>query len=970
MSWQFTHAPWLLALLPAWGWIVFWALKSDAQLGPVRRWTALAIRLTGATLIILAIAGLQWKRPVEGVNVLFLLDRSDSVPSVQQEAALKLANQLAAARQRDDRGGLLVFGTEAALETEVNRVLDKVKIDAVVPTERTDIAAAIRLGTAAFPETGMKRLVLLSDGNENLGDAMTALLSARPLGVRLDVVPLGVQRTNDISVQRLSLPNRVKKGQTFDAKIFVNADRAQSAALRIVQNQQVLGERTVQLSRGKNLFTFPQTLTNEGFYTYSVFLDAVGDNVPQNNQAGSFVAVVRGEPIVLVVSGDPQAAADAELIAALRNSRLQVKNIRVEQFPETLPELQDYDAVFLSNVAAGDLGDPALQRLQSAVRDFGIGLVCVGGDQTYAAGGYRGTPLEAVLPVNMELDSKKVLPNGAVALVMHGMEFNNGNQVARDCALGVLDALGPEDEMGVVLWNGIEQWLAPMTKAANKRRLGRLIAGMNQGDMPSFHSPMAMAFTGLKKSKAHIKHMIVFSDGDPGPPSTQLMQEIVDNKITVSTVLISGHSGPERMQQIAALGQGRYYDVQNPAQLPQIFIKEAAVILKSAIFEEPFVPTLAGPSEIVRGISEFPQLLGYVCTTPKARAELPLVSDKGDPVLAHWQFGLGRTVAFTSDAKAKWARQWLGWAQYRQFWAQAAQWSLRRLEPSDLNAEVNIDQGQGQLVVDALDAEGNYRNFLRLQATVVGPRGDNSLVRLEQTGPGHYEAKFLTKEVGTYLLHLMELQDGNVVRSQVVGANVNYSPEFSAPEPNLPLLSRLAEAGGGKILDPSDPADNPFLRDRHKSYQPLDWWEWLLKAAVLLFVVDVGVRRIQLERSEVLRAWAAVRRLLLFWKPGLRPAEGDPSLAVLLARRDQVRTQQQTSGLAGVKASLAQSRPELFQPQEAPAAPILPPASAPEAASASPEGKPPEDPPQGPEPPPSTTSRLLDAKRRARKRME
>src|SRR5690349_23932666 len=145
--------------------------------------------------------------------------------------------------------------------------------------------------------------------------------------------------------------------------------------------------------------------------------------------------------------------------------------------------MQSYDAIFLSNVAAGDLGTDSQKLLESAVRDFGVGLVCVGGDQTYAAGGYRGTPLEATLPVNMELDSKKVLPKGALALVMHGMEFTNGNLVARDTAIGALNALGPQDEMGVVLWDGSERWLFPMTVVGDKKEQGIKIARMNQGDL-------------------------------------------------------------------------------------------------------------------------------------------------------------------------------------------------------------------------------------------------------------------------------------------------------------------------------------------------------------------------------------------------------------------------------------------------------------------------------------------------------
>ena len=371
--------------------------------------------------------------------------------------------------------------------------------------------------------------------------------------------------------------------------------------------------------------------------------------------------------------------------------------------------------------------------------------MCIGGDQTYAAGGYRGTPLESTLPVSMELDSKKVLPSGTVAMVMHGMEFMNGNQIARDCAIGVMDALGPQDEMGIVLWDGNDRWLFPLTKIGpNRADLGRKINGMSQGDLPSFQNVMSLAHVGLKNSSANLKHMILFSDGDPGAPSAQLMQSIVGDKITVSTVLIAGHAGPDTMMWSADHGHGRFYNVNNAGQLPQIFIKEAAVILKSAIFEEPFKPKLVAASELTRGIgaNEYPQLKGYVCTSPKARAEVPLVSDKGDPVLAHWQYGLGRAVAFTSDAKAKWAQGWLGWDKYRQFWSQTAQWSLRRVENADFTTEVTVDNGDGHLSVEALDERGDYQNFLNLQTTIVSPKGDRQSVRLEQTGPGHYEAHF------------------------------------------------------------------------------------------------------------------------------------------------------------------------------------------------------------------------------------
>ena len=955
MNFQFTNPWYLLLLPPSLAWVVWLAWKSDVQINIWRRWISFLLRVVIVTLTVLAIAGLQWRKPLEGMNVFFLLDRSDSVPSAQQEAARDLANKFAAQKAEVDKAGVLVFGTDAAIEFQPSAAFKLEKVQAVVPTERSDIGSALRLGTAAFPENGQKRLVLFSDGNENSGDAMNALLAAKPLGVTVDVVPLGVSRKNDVAVQKVAIPSNLKKGQTFDVKIFANSDQNTDATVRLYRNEQLLGEQKVQLSAGKNLFTFPQTLSEPGFYSYNVQIDAAGDLLPQNNKATSFTHV-RGNPRILIVSSDPQP--DQQLALALQSSKLEVKLAGVNGFPGSLAEIQSYDAIFLSNVAAGDLGEDSMKLLESAVRDFGVGLVCIGGDQAFAAGGYRGTPLEETLPVDMELNSKKVLPSGAVALVMHGMEFNNGNQVARDCAQGVLDALGPSDEMGVVLWDGRDQWLFPMTKVGDKKELRRSIAGMNQGDLPSFQNVMSMANEGLKKTTANLKHMIVFSDGDPGPPTQELMSDILGNRITVSTVLIAGHAGPDTMMWIAEHGKGRFYDVRTPEQLPQIFIKEAAVILKSAIFEEPFKPQLAASSELLRGIgaAEYPTLRGYVCATPKPRAEIPLVSDKGDPVLAHWQFGLGRAVAFTSDAKSKWAADWLGWSKYRQFWSQVAQWSLRKIDNADFTTEVAVEKGEGHISVEALDEQGNYRNFLNLQTAVVSPKGEKVAVRLEQTGPGHYEAKFPTKEVGSYLLNLMDLKDGQLRASQVLGASVNYSPEFQASEPNLNLLKRLAESGGGKMLDPD--TDNPFLHERQKTFQPRDWWEWLLKMAIVLFPLDVGIRRIQIGREEWLKVTETLRRWLLFWKPVPKPSESDDSLATLLARRDQIRSSQPTA--------IAEPKADLFTPKT----PVVIPNKATEGDEvAAGETQQTSDTPKQ-EAPTTTTSRLLEAKRRAKQKLE
>lgn len=959
MNLQFTHPYWLLLAPAGLAWILWFCLKSDVHLAPWRRWTSGVVRVLVALLLVGAIAGAQWLRPLEGMNVFYLLDRSDSVPSSQQEGARDYVNKSFGHKKELDKAGVLVFGSDAGLEFSPNPVVDLQKVLAVVGTERTDIAGAIRLATAAFPETGQKRIVLISDGNENLGDAIGAVQSAQPLGVTVDVVPVGASRGQDVAVQKLSLPNNLKKGQTFDVKIFAQADRPQTAKVRLYRNDEFLDTAEVQLSAGKNLFSFPQTLDQPGFYSYDIQVEGQYDLLPQNNRAVNFT-YVRGDPTILVVTHDVEG--DRQLAQALQQSRLEVKLADLSGFPSSLAEMQTYDAIFLSNIAAGDLGTDQMRLLESAVRDFGVGLVCIGGDQSFAAGGYRNTPLATVLPVDMELSSKKVLPSGALVLVVHATEFPNGNQWARDIAYAALKTLGPQDEMGIVLWDGSEKWLFELTKVGDGREMGRKISGMNPGDMVSFQNVMDMAHKALVKSRGSLKHMVVFSDGDPTAPTQEQVRAVVGDKITVSTVMIGGHVSPETMTWMADLGRGRFYDVRSPTQLPQIFLKEAAVILKSAIFEEPFQPKVTSASELIRGIggAEFPRLLGYVATSSKPRAETPIVSEKGDPILAHWQYGLGRAVAFTSDAKPKWAQNWLSWPKYRQFWSQVAQWSLRKIDNADFVTDVSVDRSEGTISVEALDSAGNFRNFLTLEAVVVSPKGDRVNVMLEQTGPGHYEAKFPTKEVGAYLINLMEKQEGRLAGSQVLGASVNYSPEFAASEPNLNLLRRIAETGGGRMLDLALPAINPFESNRQKTFQPRDLWEWLLRLAIVLFPLDVAIRRIQLDRAEWEKFFALAKAKLIFWRSTARPAAPEESLEALLARRDAVRSRTNAASPKQAPGSETVPNPDLFRPVYAPKVELEPPSPAGRAAA-------PESAPAAAPAPAETTSRLLAAKRRAQR---
>jgi hypothetical protein len=389
--------------------------------------------------------------------------------------------------------------------------------------------------------------------------------------------------------------------------------------------------------------------------------------------------------------------------------------------------------------------------------------------------------------------------------------------------------------------------------------------------------------------------------------------------------------------------------------------------LKSSIFEEPFTPEVYTYTEPLRGLDGFPQMLGYVATSPKPRAELALVSEKGDPLLAHWQYGLGRTVAFTSDAKARWASPWLGWPNFGKFWTQIARWTFRRLLSSDFEAVVEVDGTEGRIRVDALDERGNFLNFLDLKGRVVDPDGESREVLLEQTGPGQYEATFPAGKVGAYMVNLVQQDAGQVVSTQVAGTAQSYSPEFQALQADSGLLEQIADRTGGIVLDS---VGDPFEHDRQVTEVPKDLLEGLLIWALILFLADVGVRRVMIERSQLQAAWAWV----LKWVPRRQAAERDESMSVLLERKAALRRQtarqprQEPAGEQAQKKTAAKAppkrKPRAKKPVPDDAGKIEKPGvSKPDAAE---KEKP--EPEAGAGDSSSFTQQLLEAKKRAREK--
>ena len=508
------------------------------------------------------------------------------------------------------------------------------------------------------------------------------------------------------------------------------------------------------------------------------------------------------------------------------------------------------------------------------------------------------TPIEKALPVDMQIPALKVKGKAAMVMIMHASEIPEGNYWQAVVAQEALKTLSSYDYAGLLHWQGQESWLFTLREIGSaKPAMLRAIDRMTPGDMPDMNPSLAMAGRALRqKTDAMSKHIIIISDGDPTAPTPQVISQLKAAKVTVTTVLTAAHGndirGAQVMQELARATNGRFYNVTNPRALPRIYQKEARLISRPLIFEGPpaaWNPVMAYQSEPLLGLpQDLPPISGLVLSSVKENelVEVPITSPNPagqlNPVLAHWNYGLGRSVAFTSDAGRKWTTQWPSWENYSAFWSQLVRWALRPVDRGNLNVSLRREEGQVKVVIDALDADNEFLNFLRFQGIVNRPNRELDApaeqVELVQVAPGKYEGTIQNAEArGNYFVTLGYRGPDGEQGVITTGLSVPYSDEYRDLRSNPLLLESLADATGGEVFswkttpegrlngEGTAAVADVFRRDPNvqppRSYRPI--WHWLLWSAALVFVGDVGVRRIAPDFDRIKRnladSWQKIR---------------------------------------------------------------------------------------------------------------
>jgi uncharacterized membrane protein len=864
----------LLLLVPAIGLTVGLHLASRRRVGAGRRRLAVIVRTLLLTALVLALAGFRLVLPVDRLATVYVVDLSDSVGEPGRQDALVWLRESLKAMPEGDVAGIVGFGRAALVERLPQETRDLDRIASTPVRSATDIGAALRLASALFPDDAQKRIVLVSDGNDTTGSGQSEAALAAARGIQIETRAVGLGSGNEVVVDRLTTPSTARIGEEIEAVAEISSTVAQPATVRLFADGAPVAEQLVDLEVGPNRVTFQVKPTEAGFHSFRAVVEAGRDTFNQNNRADSDT-IVKGEPRVLILAGDQGVGSD--LVKALRTERQTVDTLVPEQLPSGIDGLLAYDSIVLVDVSRLRLTTPQLGALQQYVRDFGRGLVMIGGPKSYGAGGYEDTPIEETLPVDMGVKDQQKQPDVALVVVIdksgsmdacHCNTFDRGSgmpagmagvrkvDIGKEAILRAAAAMTARDQLGVVAFDEAAHWVVQTQPLGEIGDLRGSIAGIQPLGQTNIFAGLDGAVKSLETTTATRRHIILLTDGwsTSGQYDAILAQMKADG-ITLSTVGAGGGANPF-LASLAQKGGGRFYPAANPASIPDIFLKETQQVAGQQIIEEPFHPILTSQSPILRGIDALPQLLGYNGTTAKAAAQTVLVTARDDPLLAQWQYGLGRSVAWTSDSTGRWAKSWLGWNGFSRFFSQLVSWTFPGEETGGIEASFVTDGNQTKLRVESVAEDGSPRDFYQTAVAMTTPDLSSKAIGLAQVAPGVYEAPIGELDPGAYVVRVSQTRAGSAALGRTLGLVAPTPAEYRVLGTNDAFLATLRAATAGRAIEAPEAA---WVHDLTTNAASTDLWPTLLLVALLLWPLDVALRRVSIGRRELgdARRWLA-----------------------------------------------------------------------------------------------------------------
>jgi Mg-chelatase subunit ChlD len=818
-----------------------------------KRASILLFRAGVFTFLALALAGISIKWTIDTTTTMFVVDASDST-GMFRETTEKFIRDALPLKTKKDKTGIITFGSDSLIEQFISKNNTFGKLETKPIGTYTNIENGLTTALSLLPQNNKKRVVLITDGEENEGTAYKIAPSLLEQNIDFKVFKIEKTEGNEVAVDSVTIPEKINLGDEFTIVTNITSTVSTSAKVTLYNGREKRGEMEVALQKGKNRFVFKDTAESGGFKSYKVVVEPAADTEIKNNEYSSFTNIQDKPKILLIEDKNGEAS---ELEKMLIVSKMDYKKINAAAAPRNIEELNQYKTVITCNVHIDSLNKGFLNAIEPYVKDFAGGFIATGGDEGFILGEYLNTPLEKVLPVYMDMRGKKSIPEmGLVLVIDRSGSMSGGNQhvkkidLAKDAAIKAADTLRDIDEIGVIAFDDQVEWAVKRQKAASrtdiKNKIGSIAIRGGTTILPSLEE----AYKSLKESKTKIKHIILLTDGQAENSGYDpLIEKLKKEKTTVSTVAVGKDSDTRLLQSIAKKAGGRYYYTDENTNIPRIFAKEIFMAANVYLNEREFTPVLNSNHQILNGVltdNKLPNLFGYIGSSPKETARMILKSDEEDPILSVWQYGLGKAVAWNSDISGKWSKNYITWDKNLKLWQNIINYTVENYGDEGGHVDINNVGSKGEITLTTKNAGED----LAVSTVVMAPDLTSKEVKLNPSSPGKYTGSFDMKETGVYMVNVRQNKGEQVLAAINSAAALQYSPEYKiAAEGSNNLDKMLSEMGVSYIKSSSE----VFAGELKEVSSKTNLTPYFLTIALILFLFDIVIRKLSLSIRDLLK---------------------------------------------------------------------------------------------------------------------
>ena len=739
-------------------------------------------RILVIIFIVCAMADITLSIKGKNISTIFILDVSDSMSNFK-EKGIEFIDKALEEMPKNNKAGVVVFGDNASIDKVMDNKKEYSGIKSAPLKSATNIEEAINTSFSLFDKNASKRIVLITDGEENKGDLLNSVVLLNKENIDLKVYKVSNESGNEVYVESVKVPDNISIGEEFTVTTTIESNVQTKGKLTLFSGRDKKAEEEVEIQKGTNTFVFKDVQTTGGFKNYRVLIETDEDTNGINNEYSCFTNVI-APPNILVIQGKENSALG--VIEILKNTSCNYNIVSPNSAPRNLNELLEYKTIVLCDVHKDDLNSGFMDNIESYVKDYGGGVVTFGGENSYALGGYKNTSLEKILPINMDKKGKNEVPPISISLIIDksgSMSSGNGEvsklTLAKEAAMNALDSLRESDEINVIAFDDTYQNVVEMQSVGDIKNIKEMIGGITVGGGTSIYPALEQGYKAQLNSKGKIKHIILLTDGEDSfslSNYTSLVNDIKNEGITLSTVSVGEDANESLLQTLANQGSGRYYHTDKYTDIPRIFAREVLLSAGTYIINEEFTPSISSNSEILSGINTkegIPNLKGYIGTSIKENATEILTSNHHEPILASYRYGIGKTVSWTSDINGQWSSDYLTWNKGAQLIKNAIYWTIPELSDE---GKLSISQEGNEALIEFY-SDSNLEGS-KIKAIYNSESGSNGEIELIEEEPGKYTGKVKLDEIGFYNFNVREEKDGEIINNYTGAFSLQYSDEY------------------------------------------------------------------------------------------------------------------------------------------------------------------------------------------------